>query len=287
MKQTLLAQALVEYDYELDAYYSNASIFIDLDPEHNITDATDYNEVEIYTKLLLSSFSPNIMLFEASLHPMSIVGLYFRDSHEDIYDESQLDGFNVIKSVTAGYEEPYSVSFFIGRMMVFKNKEDDHIGKNRAYMGTLVTYGNMTIKDNVAHKDNWLTLEFKLKGTRALKNRDLDWSFRVGARVHDNKEFVNTLYVGARRSSVNYKKSAWSFVDNSAFSTMLAVNAETFSLTDAEAMVDKIWPLPWSEKMSFSLGIGYLFNSGEKYRGDLKEEGVNNHQLIFRPNIKF
>jgi hypothetical protein len=284
---SLSAEHLVEYDYELDAYYSNASIFIDLDPSHEITDASNYSELDIYTDLLLNTFSPNIMLFEASVHPVSIAGLYFRQNHEDIYDEARIEEMNVVKVLTAGYEEPYSLSFFIGRMMVFKNAKNNRVGKNRAYMGYLLTLGDYTIKDNQAHYDKWVNVEFKLKGTREKENSDLDWSFRVGAKIHDNPNFADTIFIGARRSSINYNRGVWSLSYNNAFSTLLAVSADTFELTDAEIILEKKWPIKSSRKISFGLGLGYLYNSGQKYRGALKDEGVNNHQLIFRPNLKF
>jgi len=284
---SLSAEHLVEYDYELDAYYSNASIFIDLDPTHEITDASNYSELDIYTDLLLNTFSPNIMLFEASVHPVGIAGLYFRQNHEDIYDEARIEEMNVVKVLTAGYEEPYSLSFFIGRMMVFKNAKNNRVGKNRAYMGYLVTIGDYTIKDNQAHYDKWVNVEFKLKGTREKENSDLDWSFRVGAKIHDNPNFADTIFIGARRSSINYDRGVWSLSYNNAFSTLFAVSADTFELTDAEIILEKKWPIKSSRKVSFGLGLGYLYNSGQKYRGELRDEGINNHQLIFRPNLKF
>jgi len=283
----LLGDNLVEYDYELDAYYSNVSAFVDLDRDNNITDATNFTEAQIYTNLILNTFNPNIFLLEAAVHPMGTGGLVFRNSYEDLYDKSKIQNFNLVKALTAGYEEPYSFSFFVGKMMVFKNKEDDHIGKNRAYVGYLVTIGDYSIKDNLAHYDKWYNLEFKLKGTRDKQDRDLDWSFRVGTIIHQNTDFENSIYIGARRSSIDYKKSDWSIMYNSAFSVMVAVSAETLNLTESEFILEKKWPLSWSEKISFGLGIGYLYNSGEKYQGDLKEEGIDNHQLIFRPNFKW
>lgn len=282
---SLLAEHLVEYDYELDAYYSNVSAFIDLDPNKEITNAIDMSEQDIYTHLILNTFSPNIILFEASIHPMGIAGIYFRRHNESLYDESKFQGINLVKVITAGYEEPYSLSFFIGRMMIFKNKDSDKIGKNRAYMGYLTTIGNYTIKDNQTHYNRWLNFEFKLKGTRDKEDVDLDWSFRIGAKINNNKDFVNTIYFGARRSSIDYKKSVWSFVHNSAFSTLIAFSADTYRVTDTEIMLEKKWPISWSEKISFGLGIGYIYNSGEKYRGILNDEGINNHQLVLRPNF--
>ncbi len=287
MWRCLLAQDLIEYDYELDVYYTNVSAYIDLDKDNEIIDATSYSETEIYSDLLLNSFTPNIFLVELAVHPMGIAGLYFRQNNEDMYNRAKFEDFNWIKPLTAGFEEPYSISFFIGRMLVFKNKEQDHIGKNRAFIGTLVTIGDYTIKDNRAYHDTWGVAEFKLKGTREKKDRDLDWSFRVGACVHDNHDFANTIYVGARRSSIDYKKSDWSFIHNSAFSAMVAVSADNFKLSDAQVMIEKKWPLSWSEKMSFGLEIGYLYSGDDKYRGGLSSEGIDNHQLIFRPNLKW
>jgi len=204
-----------------------------------------------------------------------------------LYNKTKIDGFNWIKPLTAGFEEPYSLSFFIGRMIVFKNKDQDHIGKNRAFIGTLASVGDYTIKDNKAYRDLWGVVEFKLKGTREKKDRDLDWSFRVGACVHNNQDFANTVYIGARRSSIDYKKSEWSFVHNSAFSAMFAMSADNFKLTDVELMVEKKWPLSWGKKVSFGLGIGYLYVGNDKYRGKIGDEGIDNHQLIFRPNLKW
>jgi len=283
----LFADDLIEYDYEVDIYYSNISAYIDLDRDNNITDAINFSEDEIYTNLISNAFNPNIFLLEASIHPMGIAGLYFRKNHEDLYIKSKIQDFNWIKALTAGFEEPYALSFFVGRMMIFKNKEDDYIGKNRGFVGTLLSIGDYTIKDNFAHYDKWYNIEFKLKGTKEKKDKDLDWSFRVGTTIHENSNFVNNIYVGARRSSIDYKKSDWSIIYNSAFSVMVAVSADSFELTESEFMVEKKWPLSWSEKISFGLGIGYLYNSGNKYTGKLREEGVDNHQLIFRPNLKF
>ena len=281
------ADNLIEYDYEVDAYYTNISAFIDLDRDNNVTDAINYSEQEIYTKLLLNTFKPNIFLLEASINPVGIAGLYFRKNHPDLYEESKIQDFNLVKAITAGFSEPYALSFFIGRMMVFKKKNADHIGKNRAYIGYLVSIGDYSIKDNQAYYDKWYNIEFKLKGTREKQDRDLDWSFRLGAYIHQNRDFEDSIYIGARRSSIDYKKGLWSLRYNSAFSVMIAFNAKTFELTETEIILEKKWPLSWSKKMSFGLGIGYLYNGGNKYSGDLKEEGVDNHQLILRPNLKW
>jgi len=287
LKLSVLAEDLVEFDYELDAYYSNVSAFIDLDRDKNITDGTEFIESKLYKNLILNSLSPNIFLLEVAVHPMALSGLYFRKNYKAKYEDSKIDDFNIVKSVTAGFEEPYSLSFFVGRMMIFKKNDGSHIGKNRAYIGYLVTIGDYTIKDNYAHKDNWINVEFKLKGTREKKIQDLDWSFRIGGRFHSNHDFVDTIYLGARRKSIDYKESVFSFVYNSAFSSMIAFDKKKFQLIEAEFVLEKSFPISWSDKMSFSLGLGYLYYGNNKYNGVLKDDGIDNHQLIIRPNFKW
>lgn len=283
----LHADNLVDFDYELDAYYTNVSAFISLDKDANITDATNYSEVQIYQELSQNMLHPNIFLVEAAINPMGIVGIYTRDKYEQFYDDATIHQVNVVKALTAGFEEPSSLSFFVGRMMVFKNKESDHIGKNRAYMGTLLSVGNQIIKDNILYQDYWYNLEFKLKGTRALDLSDLDWSFRVGTTLHSNKDVADTLYIGARRSSIDFKQPKLSLIYNSDFNAMLAATNDTLQLTEGRITIGKSFPITWPAKVSVGVEIGYLYYSQEKYRGILREEGIQNHQLIFHPNIKW
>ncbi|MDD3817484.1 MAG: hypothetical protein PHI89_05295 [Thiovulaceae bacterium] len=283
------AQDVVEFDYELDAYYTNVSAFIDLDRDEPVEDASELSEGELYTDLIANTFKPNVFLVEAAVHPMPLAGAYYRHNYEKEYERAEMQelNLNLIRAVTAGFEEPYSLSFFVGRMLVFKNKENSRIGKNRAYIGYLATVGDYSIKENIAHYDKWVNFEFKLKGTRENDDRELDWSFRIGTRLHENKDFVNTYYVAARRSSVDFNEDLWSLIYNSAFSSKLEFSAQNSKLTEAEFMVEKKWPIKWNTRWSFGLGVGYLYYSGEKYRGELREEGVENHQLILRPNLKW
>lgn len=283
---SLQAQDLIEYDYELDLYYTNVSAYIDLDRDKNITNGSKLSETQLYRKLFANSFSPNIFLVEFAAHPMNYIGMEYRKKNEELYTYENRQNFNIVKTMTAGFEEPYSVSFFLGRMMVFKKAHTDRIGNNRAYMGYLFTIGDRTIKDNQAYPDKWLAFEIKLKGTRDKKSTDLDWSFRLGTRIHQKDEFVDTIYVGARRKRIDYNKSMFSFVNNTAYTITLAACASTFELTEAEMIIDKFYPTG-NDSLSVGFGIGYLYTSDNKYQGILRDDAVDNHQIIFRPNVKY
>lgn len=283
----LFADKPIDYDYEVDAYYSNLIMFVDLDRDNNVTNALEYTEEDIYKDLFFNTFNPNVLLLEIAIHPMSLFGLYFRDQHENIYEKSKRKDINPVKIITAGFEEPYSFSVFIGRMMIFDNKKEERVGSNRAYVGYLLSVGDYSIKDNQAHTDKWYNIEFKIKGTRKTDERDLDWSFRAGAKIHHNSNFANSMFVGVRRSSIDYRKSDWSFIYNTAFSSTLAISTDTLKLTEAEFMAEKKWPVNLKYKVSFGLSVGYIYNTGEKYSGALKEDGIDRHQLMMRPNLKW
>jgi len=284
----LFSENIIEYDYELDAYYSNVSAFIDLDRKHNISNEVDKSEKQIYQDLILNSFNPNIFLIEAAIFPMPITGVYIKNSFNNFYNNAQYNKqTNLIQAVTAGFEEPYSLSFFIGRMVVFKKKSHKRVGKNRAYLGLLFSIGDCSIKDNLLHKNNWLNVEYKLKGTRDKEDSDLDWSFRIGYKVNENHNFVDTLYFGARRSSTDFKKDRWSLIYNSAFSSLIEFSADSFDLTKTEFLFEKKYPFVFKRNMVFGLVVGYIYRGNNRYRGSLKDEGIENHQIVFRPNLEF
>lgn len=284
---TVQAETTIEYDYELDLYYSNISMFIDVDAENNVTDASDFSEQQIYTNLLNNVFRPNIILLEASLNPMPIAGLYFRQQNEDLYQKTNISNFNLVRSLTAGFDEPYAFSFFFGRMLVFNRSKKGHLGVNRAFIGTLLSVSGHSIKENRAYEDKSLIIEFKLKGTRKYTAHSLDWSFRVGSKLHSNHNFTNTLYMGLRRSRVDFDKSRLSLFYNTAYSAFFSVSAQTFQLTETVLSIEKKWPSMLFYKTVYGLETGYLYNGDEKYRGRLRNEGIENHVFIIRPSISF
>ena len=286
---TLVAKDMVEFDYELDAYYSNVSAFIDLDTKEETENALNKTEEEIYKDLATNILNPNVFLIEAAVFPMPVTGVYIRSQYDDFYNQAQLSPTtNLVKSVTAGFEEPYSLSFFVGRMLVFKKKAKNRVGKNRAYLGFLVSVSDKSIKDNVLYSNYTLNLEYKLKGTRDKETSDLDWSFRIGYKQNSNHNFVDTLYVGARRSSSDFTKDLWSVMYNSAFNVLFEVDKKNFNFTKGEFTIEKKFPtIVYGSKAVLGIVMGYIYNSNKRYSGALRTDGVENHQFVFRPNLKF
>jgi len=276
----------VTLEYELGAYYSNVGIYASL-TDTSIPHASDKAELDIYRDLFLSSLIPRFMVLEASVNPLPCIGLFVRNNYEVFYNDAEVSaGANLVKAVTAGFEEPYAISLFLGDVISFTKPGQSSIIKNKGYMGYLLSYGNYHIKDNQAISDNWLELEWKVKGDKKTDDQSLSWSFRGGIKMHRHPDIRDVFYLSLRRSRIDYEGSVWSLFQNSGFEYTISFAADTFAVVENIFYVNKKWPM--KKFAAFSLDLGFILNNSNKYSGELsnqKDEG--NFTILFRPNIEF
>jgi len=253
-----------------------------------IPDVGEKGELEIYKDLVYSSYIPQFLVLEASVNPLPNLGVYLKEQNPNLYKRGEISSnFNLIKAMTAGFEEPHAVSVFFGNAVNYTTTGGDKVYRNKGYIGYLFSMGNYHIKDNVLIKDNWYEVEWKIKGDRKTPTSRLNWSFRVGGKLHEHPEIMNILYFSMRRSRVDYKKSAASILRNSGFEYTLDVSTKNLEAIRHYFFVDKKWP--WKGMgVAFSIALGFVWESDQKYSGSLKEKGKrDNFQFILRPNISF
>ena len=277
----------VSLEYEIDPYYSSIDLFISL-TDKPISDVGEKEEVEIYKDLLYSSHIPQFLLFEASVNPLPSLGVYLKDRNLDTYNRGEISpNFNLIKAMTAGFEEPHALSVFFGNVVNFATPGEDRLYGNKGYMGYLFSMGNYHIKDNVLINDNWYEIEWKIKGDRKTPTSRLNWSFRIGGKLHENTEIRNILYFSIRRSRIDYEASPAAILRNSGFEYTADVSTKNYDVMRHYFFVDKKWP--WKRiGTAFSIAVGFVWESDQKYSGSLKEkEKRDDFQFILRPNISF
>lgn len=283
--------SLFELDYGLDAYYSSIGIIANFTREP-IPDYSDRSENDLYFALLKDSLSPRFLLLEASVNPMPVLGMGIRHYYPEIYHRAQIaDSFNLVKSATFGFEEPYAVSLFLGSIAKFKEKEEinllKELGHNTAYVGFLFSVGNYHIKDNVPIEDWWYEVEWKIKGDRNFLFSSHSWSFRFGAKVHANKNIASVGYIGLRRDRLDLLRSGWSIWHNSGFEYRFDMKVGNLAWMRHVFQVDKKWPLGKSHT-AFKLNIGFIIESQSKYTGVLSDRRPGqNMQFLIQPNLVF
>jgi hypothetical protein len=266
---------------ELGAYYTSAGVYVPLtrDPIPNVG---EQGELELYWALLPRSFPPRFLVLEASVNPMPCLGLLVRKQAPHLYDDSAIQpGVNLVRAVTAGFEEPWAVSLFLGNVVDFDvpgRKDTD----GKGYFGGLVSAGHGHIKDNLLIEDDWAELEAKLKGDRRSPVKKLSWSFRVGTKLHRNPDVVNAVYFGVRRSRVDHEGGDF-LVANSGIEWRLDLGYDG-AVQKQILLVDKKWPL---RAAAFSLAAGLLWDRGTQYRGALATPPPRALQFLLRPNVDF
>lgn len=276
----------IEVVFEPDAYYTNIEFILSL-TRAPMPRVGEKKEFEIYRMLLSrGAILPQFLVFEASVNPLPYLGVYLKKNQPGFYEDAQISGsFNWVQAVTAGFEEPYAVSFLAGNVVGFdvqEGAETTGIG----YSGYLYSAGNYHIKDNELIRDRWQELEWKMKGDRKSPARKLSWSFRVGAKFHENPYITDMFYLSFRRSRLDYRPVGDSLLNNSGFEYTVDLNRDTFTPIRHYFSLDKKWPIE-SRKIAFTLATGFIWEAAGKYTGPLATGQGAGYQFLLRPNIEF
>jgi hypothetical protein len=267
---------------ELGAYYTSAGVYLPLSREP-VPHVGERGEVDLYWAILPRTVVPRFLVLEVSVNPMPCLGLLVRDRSPGLYGRSQLDAnTNLVRAVTAGFEEPWAASLFLGNVVNFDVPGSGDV-EGKGYFGAVVSGGNWHIKDNLAVDDPWLETELKLKGDRRSQVKKLSWSFRVGVKLHANPDVVDTAFVGIRRGRVDYAGGP-ALLANSGVEYRFDAALDGRPLRH-RLLVDKKWPL--GGRVAASLAVGVLWDEGRSYRGALAADAPERLQLLVRPNVEF
>ncbi|MBK9516292.1 MAG: hypothetical protein IPO09_02860 [Anaeromyxobacter sp.] len=267
---------------DLGAYYSSAGLYLPLGGAAPPAEG-ERGEVEIYASLLSRALVPRVLVLEASVNPAPCLGLLAR-RWDAGYQAAQVNGdFNLLRALTAGFEEPFALSLFLGNVADFSVKGRGDV-RGRGYLGLVASGGLGHIKDNRLVDDQWLELEVKLKGDRSSEVKQLSWSFRAGVKLHSNQLVTDLAFFGVRRSRVDYQAESL-LVANSGLEYRFDLGLDGTPLRHF-LLVDKKWPLG-SGRLALVFGVGVLWESGAAYTGALAERRGEALQLLLRPNLVF
>jgi hypothetical protein len=280
-------------EIELDPYYSAVGVYNSLTGKP-IPHLQVDSEMEIYKELISKFYHPRTLIVEASLNPLPYAGTLIRRHQPGFYENMQwASNFNAIQAVTAGFEEPWALSVFLGNVVSFDTINKSFQGKRNGYSGLLVDMGTHHIKDNVLIRDNWVQMEGKLKGEQILTDRSLRWSFRGGAKFHGDRHIADSFFVGFRRSRTDFKpkESASFWLHNSGFEYVSDFSQKKLEPIRHYLVVDKKFPAK-NSRVAFTLGLGFVWTADKKYSGPLSSSAAgtktpNSFQFILRPNLEF
>jgi hypothetical protein len=279
--------ARAELVWEWDPYYSDAGYNIPLTSKPIPTISSD-SELEIYSNLIEGSLIPRYMLLEASVYPVPILGTYMKTHSPATYRQGRLGktGINIFDSATAGFQEPWAVSVFLGNIAKLERPGEMRSGSNLGYTGYLVSTGAKHIKDNTYIDDNWYELEWKVKGKLDYPDEKMGWSFRVGSKMHSNRNIVDVMYLGLYRSNLDFRFPFLSWLMNSTLDIKVHLSQHGGQILREEFVVGKKYPMP-DLGYTPTLDIGLLWQSPDEYAGVLRTLTNSAWTLVFRPSVEF
>ena len=276
----------VEVLWELSPYYTNVGLLVPLGNSLQSVADEKMNEAEVYRQLLVNAASPDVFLLEASVYPMPWLGTELRKNSPGLYGRDDR-GLNLIPALTAGFQEPWAISAFIGNDMIFVRPGQAVKETNRGFMGYLLSYGNKHIANNQMIDDNWLELEWKMKGERIFEQDRLSWSFRLGGRFHQHPHIANTWYLGLSRSSLDFDAPILSWLHNTKINLLTEFVQDSSQFSRQEIIFGKKLPVKAAWMAAWQIEVGAIYDSRKKYSGSLIEQTEKGTTFVLRPNIEF
>ncbi|MBN2601763.1 MAG: hypothetical protein JXR87_07215 [Candidatus Marinimicrobia bacterium] len=258
--------------FSLDPYHSYISLFYQIQKNKPVYIFQE-NESRMYRDLLFRSYKPGYGLFEMTLYPTTALSAWIKSSYKDFYDEfTVFKDINLIGSISSGYQEPWSASFFIGQLAPFlsMNEAEELVVAATGASGLVLTGGAYQIFNNCLVRSNWHRVEWKLKGESTQADLSYDWDIKAGYRFYNLDEIANTILFGISRKRVNRGKFDWRWSQNSVseFELQLPVSNNESGISRFKYIYGRVIPF---RKWMVGLGVGVIYENRREYDVEQKQ----------------
>ena len=257
-------------------------------------------EGEIYLRLVRRSILPSYLLFQATGYPLSTLSSYLETDRYNTYNRFNIKSdFNVLRSIGAGFEEPYAFSLFLGNVLflAYADSSENRLKQSgSALAGFLISSGKHQIYNNIYLHDNWYQIELMLIGNmNEPKRRKISWNFRIGTKLHYNEFFRDVFTLTIERSHTDWRSTKWTMAKNSIFKYQahlpIPSSKDSTPATSHLITYGKKIPLNlFHRKIFFVLGIGIRWEWVKYYDHNMDQFDPDpKSQLIWliQPNLEF
>jgi len=286
-----------QLELDLDPYYSDVDFIFAINQD-SVPRLNQEEEMGVYSYLFFNMAKPQFGLLEASINPLPYSGTLLNKNAPSVFDKGQISpGLNAFTALTAGFPEPWAISYFLGNMVDLIDADSANVVRGKGFGGALLSLGNYHILNSQMIPDYWGEAELKLKGSTISRSKKMSWSFRIGTKIHSHTDIYNVLYFSVKRDRVDLKEPlTWNWKNlllrNSDFELRSDVRFPrgwklwTY-LTEITALAGKKWPSQ-SGNWAFSLTTGLQVQLQNGYRGVLASQLPQSQwSILIRPNIEF
>ncbi len=283
-----------------DIYKPFASIYFNMRRLEKPVALQKGEEGEIYLQLERRLLLPSYLLFQITGYPLSALSSYLETDRYNSYNRFKTYAdLNIMRSIGAGFEEPYAFSAFLGNAVFLAYQDSSENRKKQsgsALAGFLVSTGKHQIYNNIYLHDSWYQIEMMLVGNlNEPKKRRVFWNFRIGFKSHQNDFLRDKFTLSVERSHTEWKASPWSFFKNTVFKYKayfpLQRNGEK-KISDLQSIsIGKKIPVTLFNRTVFPVfSFGVRWEWIRHYDHALKKfDPIGSRQLtwLIQPNIEF
>ena len=282
-----VAPALSKTHWHLDPYDANLGLNIPL-TDKPIPTIQSGDEAVIFRDLMQDSLLPHYMLLQADVYPVPVLGTWLKARSPHTYNKADLanTGVNLIESSGTSFQEPWAVSAFFGNIANLQRPGEAASPDNLGYCGWLVAAGNQHLQDNVLVQDDWYKLEWRVTGDVNDADARMSWSLRVGSKFNANPYITDVTYLGFERTNMDFQQPFLSWLKNSHLDVELSFSHDGGRVVREELVVGKKYPMP-ERGYSFTLDVGFVWDSLYEYSGPLRQGTQSQYTLVFQPGIQF
>ncbi len=270
-------------------YRSYGSLFVDLDEESDFI-FWEEDEIKLYRDLGRRSFKPGYFLIEITGYPLATFSAWMESNLNSQYDFFDIgEKFNLIRSLGAGYQEPWSTSIFIGQLATFWDIDDQgdlRMAANGA-AGTVVTGGFQQLFDNSIVNGSWFRVEWKIKGEGVEGARRRFWDIKAGFRYYGLPEIPNTVGLSLKRQRTDNENVGTGVLENSMMAVDLQLPVSGINSGLTRALVEYARFVPFRSVL-VGLKIGFLYENRMHYDGEMQSFGSQREkswELIIQPMV--
>jgi hypothetical protein len=258
------------------------------------------NEREIYSQLVRRLLVPTYFLLQGTAYPLAALSSLLETDHLRLYNRFQTPfDLNVVRTIGAGYEEPYAISLFLGNILLLVHSDSLKPGLRQsgsALAGFLISGGYHQIHNNIYFPDRFYQVELMLIGNfKEPRQRRLTWNFRLGAKIHQKEFLRDMITVSVERSHSDWRYRGWSPIRNAIFKYQgyfPAPNSENKTPAGLQLIsVGKKFPISvWQRKLLVILAAGVRWEWVLPYHHEFQRFAdwpVKQLTWLVQPNIEF
>ena len=272
-------------------YRSYHTMYVDLDPTPEIN-LWDENEFRLYKQLMIRSLKPGFIAIEMTGYPLASLSALMEKKQGEFFSSLTLgEDFNILRSLGAGVQEPWSMSLFIGQLADFLEvtEKEEVVRAASGASGLVITGGLYQLFDNCFVPSNWFRLEWKLKGGGERGSKRQEWDIKAGYRNYGLPDISNTISFVFSRLRADRNDTNWGLTKNSLSAVDLQIPVSGFDSGFSRILVSYGKIVPFKGKF-VGLKIGFAYENRRKYDGETKEfraEKEELREIFFHPVVMF